>query len=320
MYNPSNDFYKTLQVDPAAEPEVIKAAYRRLADKYHPDKNKSPDALDRMQRINEAYSVLGDNAKRAQYDSERQQAHYSQSTYTKKESKMNERQEGAGISLYHAFVLLDGSGSMTEAERNSGKPKHKAVAEMVQNLINEMYDNPSISNTQLTIVCYDSNSTDDIRLSDYDVKSNMHYNQNNLDLWDPTRGHGGATPIGRALASGRNLAEQWVNAAQGMEVRRAVIYLLTDGMNYPDTEPNGLSERQKIKDFNAQQETLREQGGFKGRIRTAALGYYQFPQGTNSEEDKGRDLLKNLPDNPNAYFETASAPELVDYIVRTITR
>jgi len=233
---------------------------------------------------------------------------------------MDERQEGAGISLYHAFLLLDGSGSMTEPERNSGKAKHIAVAEMVQNLINELYDNPSIANTQLTIVCYDSSSVDDIRLSDYDVKSNMHYNQNNIDLWDPNRNHGGATPIGRALASGHKLAEQWISAAQGMEVRRAVIYLLSDGGNYPDTEPNGMSERQKIKDFNTQQEALREQGGFKGRIRTATLGYYQFPQGANSEEDNGRDLLKNLPDNPNAYFESATASDLADYIVRTITR
>ena len=82
MHRPSNDFYKTLQVDPVAEPEVITAAYRRLADKYHPDKNKSPDALEKMQRINEAYSVLSNNIKRAQYDRERQNVHYPQNTNT----------------------------------------------------------------------------------------------------------------------------------------------------------------------------------------------------------------------------------------------
>jgi curved DNA-binding protein CbpA len=62
------DYYKILQVDPSADPEVITAAYRRLAVKYHPDTNPSPDALPRMQRINEAYAVLSDPKQRAVYD------------------------------------------------------------------------------------------------------------------------------------------------------------------------------------------------------------------------------------------------------------
>ncbi|TEU11887.1 MAG: hypothetical protein E3J21_22510 [Anaerolineales bacterium] len=63
-----SDYYKILQIDPKAEPEVIEAAYRRLARKYHPDVNKSPDAVQRMQQINVAYEVLRDPAKRAEYD------------------------------------------------------------------------------------------------------------------------------------------------------------------------------------------------------------------------------------------------------------
>lgn len=65
----SKDYYKILQVDPSAEPEVIASVYKRLAQKYHPDKNKSPSATRRMQEINEAYEVLSDPVKRAQYDS-----------------------------------------------------------------------------------------------------------------------------------------------------------------------------------------------------------------------------------------------------------
>lgn len=233
---------------------------------------------------------------------------------------MEERQEGAGISLYHAYLLLDGSGSMVDQERQSKQPKHRAVAQMVQSLINELHEADAINNTQLTVICYDSTSVEDIRLSDYDVKSNMYFQSSNIDLWDPIRGHNQATPIGRALAFARQLAEDWINAAQGMEVRRAVIYLLSDGMNYPDTEPNGMSERQKIKDFNAQQESLKASGGYKGRIRTATLGYFQFPPGSNDDEDKGRELLKSLPDNPKANFlETSTAAEIADYILRTIT-
>ncbi|HEX6289302.1 MAG TPA: DnaJ domain-containing protein [Herpetosiphonaceae bacterium] len=62
------DYYKILQVDPAAEPEVIAAAYRRLAQKYHPDAQAVPFADRRMQELNQAYDVLSHPDKRAHYD------------------------------------------------------------------------------------------------------------------------------------------------------------------------------------------------------------------------------------------------------------
>ena len=63
-----SDYYHILQVDPSADTHTINAAYRRLAQEYHPDLNKSPDATLRMQEINAAYSVLSDPLKRAKYD------------------------------------------------------------------------------------------------------------------------------------------------------------------------------------------------------------------------------------------------------------
>lgn len=66
-----DDTYKVLQVDPSAELEVIEAAYRRLARKYHPDVNRSPDAAERMKELNAAYNVLKDPARRAAYDRQR---------------------------------------------------------------------------------------------------------------------------------------------------------------------------------------------------------------------------------------------------------
>jgi curved DNA-binding protein CbpA len=65
------DPYKTLQVDPEAEDEVIVAAYRRLARKYHPDVAANPEAAARMAAINAAWDVIGDPARRAAYDRER---------------------------------------------------------------------------------------------------------------------------------------------------------------------------------------------------------------------------------------------------------
>ncbi len=50
--------YETLQVSPTAEPEVIAAAYRALAKKYHPDRSDAADAIVHMARLNAAYQAL----------------------------------------------------------------------------------------------------------------------------------------------------------------------------------------------------------------------------------------------------------------------
>jgi curved DNA-binding protein CbpA len=60
--------YKILQVDPEAEHEVIQAAYRRLARKYHPDLAETPEAADRMAAINAAWELIGDPVARQQFD------------------------------------------------------------------------------------------------------------------------------------------------------------------------------------------------------------------------------------------------------------
>lgn len=65
------DYYEILQVSPHAEPEIIEAAYKRLALKYHPDTNPSPSTAQQMKWINQAYALLSDPEKRAQYDEER---------------------------------------------------------------------------------------------------------------------------------------------------------------------------------------------------------------------------------------------------------
>lgn len=66
------DLYHVLQVDPEAEPEVIRAAYRSLAQKYHPD--KTGGQYERMTAINEAWAVLRDPARRAEHDRQRAEA------------------------------------------------------------------------------------------------------------------------------------------------------------------------------------------------------------------------------------------------------
>jgi molecular chaperone DnaJ len=62
------DYYEILGVNRSSNDAEIKRAYHRLARQYHPDLNKSPDAEERFKEINEAYEVLGDRRKRAEYD------------------------------------------------------------------------------------------------------------------------------------------------------------------------------------------------------------------------------------------------------------
>lgn len=62
------DYYDVLGVARDADAKRIKDAFRELALKYHPDRNKSPDAETRFKEIAEAYAVLSDPAKRAEYD------------------------------------------------------------------------------------------------------------------------------------------------------------------------------------------------------------------------------------------------------------
>src|SRR5437899_1049368 len=69
------DYYEVLQVSPNAEEDIIQAAYRRLAQKWHPDRRPGdPAASEQMRLLNEAYDVLSNSQKRQEYDLRRRQA------------------------------------------------------------------------------------------------------------------------------------------------------------------------------------------------------------------------------------------------------
>jgi molecular chaperone DnaJ len=63
-----DDYYEVLGVPRDADDAAIRNAFRQLALKYHPDRNKAPEAAERFKRIAEAYAVLSDAKKRAEYD------------------------------------------------------------------------------------------------------------------------------------------------------------------------------------------------------------------------------------------------------------
>jgi curved DNA-binding protein CbpA len=73
----SKDYYKTLEISHAASTHDIKKAYRRLAHKYHPDKNSGNKVSEaRFKEIHEAYKVLSDDKKRHEYNQKRFDRHH----------------------------------------------------------------------------------------------------------------------------------------------------------------------------------------------------------------------------------------------------
>lgn len=64
----AKDYYKTLGVEKDASEDQIRKAFRELAKKYHPDVSSEPNAEEKFKEIQEAYAVLSDKEKRAQYD------------------------------------------------------------------------------------------------------------------------------------------------------------------------------------------------------------------------------------------------------------
>ena len=62
------DYYEVLGVSKTDSPDAVKSQYRKLALKFHPDRNKSPEAGEHFKEISEAYAVLSDPEKRKIYD------------------------------------------------------------------------------------------------------------------------------------------------------------------------------------------------------------------------------------------------------------
>ena len=65
------DYYRILEVDQSVDSAAIRAAYRRLARRWHPDQNPDLGALEQFQRLTEAYNTLSHDQRRARYDAER---------------------------------------------------------------------------------------------------------------------------------------------------------------------------------------------------------------------------------------------------------
>ena len=96
------DYYQVLEVDQHATGQQIKEAYRKLAFKYHPDRNKeNPAAVEEMKKVNEAYAVLSNSAKKKEYDTLKSQ--FGPSAYTHFRNHHSEQDIFSGSDISHIF-------------------------------------------------------------------------------------------------------------------------------------------------------------------------------------------------------------------------
>ena len=96
------DYYQVLGVDQNASETKIKEAYRQLAFKYHPDRNReNAAAAEKMKKINEAYAVLSNSAKKSEYDALKSQ--FGSSAYTHFRNNYSEQDIFSGSDINHIF-------------------------------------------------------------------------------------------------------------------------------------------------------------------------------------------------------------------------
>ena len=96
------DYYQILGIPQTAESQEIKEAYRQLAFKFHPDRNKEdPVAAEKMKTVNEAYAVLSNPAKRREYDSLRQQ--FGASAYSQFRKTYSDQDIFNGSDIHQVF-------------------------------------------------------------------------------------------------------------------------------------------------------------------------------------------------------------------------
>lgn len=101
----NRDYYEILGIDQSTESDRIKEAYRKLALKYHPDRNGgNAEAAEKMKAINEAYAVLSNSQKRQEYDAMKHR--YGSSAYTHFRHNYSEQDIFTGSDINRIFEEL----------------------------------------------------------------------------------------------------------------------------------------------------------------------------------------------------------------------
>ncbi|OUM51383.1 hypothetical protein BVG19_g478 [[Candida] boidinii] len=128
-----SNHYSVLGIDKNASGSDIKKSFRKLALKYHPDKNKSSDAEENFKKINESYKILSDSIKKREYDQKLQTEQQQQ--------EQQQRQQREQESQFQSFYRTHGSPRFAEAAAD-----HAFTTSNTRSQQDEQYQQPPYSN------------------------------------------------------------------------------------------------------------------------------------------------------------------------------
>jgi DnaJ domain len=123
------DYYAVLEVDRNASPTEIKAAFKKLALRYHPDVYKAGDANERMSQILQAYHILSDQAERKLYDSQRARHGGEESTFRTTSSMYTGQKQKSGVS----------AGARRDRQRHYAFPQVRPGQSLIVDLVDISY-------------------------------------------------------------------------------------------------------------------------------------------------------------------------------------
>lgn len=138
------DYYRILEIKEDADFSDIKKKYRKLAIKYHPDKNPGDDeAVKKFREITQAYEVLGDEKKRKEYDNKRK---FKNGQENKKNENLKNRNDFSDNNFSFGKEFFKSASEMKEMFENSfnlnkmGKKKVEMEKENIKGRFENFFD------------------------------------------------------------------------------------------------------------------------------------------------------------------------------------
>lgn len=150
------DYYKILDIDNSASVDEIRKSYKIMALKWHPDKNKDKNTIDKFIEISEAYQILSDPLKKSQYDN-----------LKNKRNNMNNMFDGGEFNIQDPFEIFNSFFS---------------VINKVSNILNLFDSFNKVPEFRINImsygICEEFNSDKNILKKESDSPSNLIKNKN----------------------------------------------------------------------------------------------------------------------------------------------